>query len=239
MAALPVQFYGVDEVLQAAENLKCPAWAVFWGGTNLFSKYEGNDQQESLATLNNTLEILSNSASSARYKIKFFEPDGKPIKINEKTVCNGGSFTFVLTDSEERESKLLGRSSQFGVIGQLQQKISDLEKKLQEAEEVEEEPESIGTIFLDLLKNPGQLVQLVNVGRSLVGLPVQNLGAIGSIDTAQIPENIAAKADRLDNALVELEKSDPRLIEHLEKLAQMARENPDQFKATVSMLDLR
>lgn len=234
-----VQFYGIEQVMEAAENLNCPAWGIFISRA-LFTKYEGSDMSESLQLLDKNLQALGKSGTTGIYTLKFFEADpGKTIKINERTVCDGGSFNFKLIEPEEREMRLIGNSSQYGVIAEMKKEIELLKKQKEEAEAlIDDEPESIGTVLIDLIKNPDQLAQLVNVGRSLMGLPVQNMGAIGS--TRAMPENVMESKEndleRLGAAIDSLEKKDPRLIEHLEKLSKMP---DDQFNAMVSMLDLK
>jgi hypothetical protein len=63
-----VQFYGVNEVLKAAENRDCPQWGIFQGKQFLF-KYEEIDQVESLTFLQEILKALQRS--DAIYTIKF------------------------------------------------------------------------------------------------------------------------------------------------------------------------
>lgn len=237
-----VQFFGVDQVMEAAENLNCPAWAIFISRA-LFTKYEGSEMTESLQLLQKNLEALSRPGSTAIYTLKFFESEtGKAIKLNERTVCDGGSFNFKLVEPAEREAMLIGNSSQYGMIAEMRKEIEELKKQKAAAEALidDDEPESIGTVLLDLLKKPAELAQLVNIGRAMIGMPVQNMGAIGSVPAIPaIPESKMQQVDRLEKALDTLEKSDPLLIDHLEKLAHMATTNPEQFKGTVSILDLQ
>jgi hypothetical protein len=241
-----VQFFGIEQVMEAAENLNCPAWGIFISRA-LFTKYEGSDMSESLQLLQKNLEALGKSGTTGIYTIKFFEADaGKTIKINERTVCDGGSFNFKLIEPEERESRLIGNSSQYGIIAEMRKKIEDLEKKLEQAEEYEapDEDQSIGAIVMDLIKNPDQLGQLVNIGRAALGLPIQSIPAsIGSLPSSPAvvmnQEQKEKDLERLSDAIDVLEKADPRLVDHLEKLAKMATDNPAQFRATVSMLDLK
>lgn len=240
-----VQFFGVDQVMEAAENLNCPAWAIFISRA-LFTKYEGSEMAESLQLLQKNLDALSRPGSTAIYTLKFFEAEpGKTIKINERTVCDGGSFNFKLVEPEEREARLIGNSSQYGIIAEMRKEIELLKKQKEEAEAlIDDEPETIGTLLIDLIKKPHELAQLVNIGRSLMGLQPQYIAAIGSTGSHKaIPENVTESKEndlqRLGVAIDTLEKSDPRLVDHLEKLAKMATDNPDQFNATVGMLDLK
>lgn len=229
--------------MEAAENLNCPAWGIFIS-RNLFTKFESDNMPESLQFLQKNLEALSKSGTTGIYTLKFFENEKGGIKINERTVCDGGSFNFKLIEPEEREMKLIGSSSQYGVIAEMKAKIDMLEKKLEQAEEYEpEEEKSIGAIVMDMLKRPDELAQLVNIGRAALGLPIQNIPAsIGSLPSPAIVmghEQKEKDLERLGNAIDVLEKNDARLVDHLEKLAKMSTDNPEQFRATVSMLDLK
>ena len=82
-----VQFFGADNVIKAAENRKCPAWAIFQGKQFLF-KYEGSDLNESQDFLEKILENLQDSVSV--YTIRFYE---EAVKIKENTPYDG-SFNF-------------------------------------------------------------------------------------------------------------------------------------------------
>lgn len=236
-----VQFFGIESIMQAAENLNCPAWGIFID-RGLFSKYEGDDIAASQELLRRNLEALQEGGTTAIYLLKFFESEkGQAVKINDRTVCNCGSFRFKLIEPEEREARMIGNSSQYGIIKQMNDEIAALKQQLSEKEEEQEaEDNSIGGLVMGLLKNPEQLGQIVNVGRALLGLPVQQLPAppatIGALPAIYDNE---ANVERLSAAIDTLEKNDARLIDHLEKLAKMATDSPDQFKTLLSMLDLK
>ena len=236
-----VQFFGLDNVMKAAENINCSAWGIYINRA-MFTKYEGASLTESLAMLQRNLEALEEAGTTGIYTLKFFEPRGKEkIKINEKTTCDGGSFNFKLIEPAEREAKLLAGSSQYGIISQMQKDIDALKKEKQDLEDaLSDEPDTIGAVVLDLIKNPAQLAQLINVGRSLVGLPAKNFGAaIGALPGEAMPSDMPGQTsmDRLEHALDTLEKADPTLILHLEKLARLSVDNPKQFQGILSMLD--
>jgi hypothetical protein len=235
-----VQFFGIDQVMKAAENLNCSAWGIFVG-RNLFSKYEGTEMSESLAMLQQNLEMLSESGTTAIYTLKFFETQKGVTKINEKSVCDGGSFNFKLIEPQEREMMLLRNSSQYGVISGLEKKIEALQAQLaaqaEEVDEEEEEPETIGSFLIGLLKRPDELAQIITIGRALLGLPTQPIPQVATVNSiGSVPVDGTNKLDRLAAAIDILEKADPQLVEHLEKLAAMSQENPAQFNMLIGML---
>lgn len=239
-----VQFYGLDAVMTAAENMKCPCWAIFYSG-KLFCKYEDTDFDASMDILEQNLVTLQKSDSAAIYALKFFECKDNPVKINERTVCDAGSFNFKMMEETERQGNQIGfHMSQVVRDTEERMKLSHRIEKLEEEKKalIEKEPDSIGSALIDLFKRPSELAQLINIARAALGMPVQNLGniightrAIGN-ETEAMPQE--EKLERLENALNALEKADPNLITHLEKLANMATNNPDQFKGTVGILDL-
>lgn len=236
MAGASVQFYGIDNVMQAADNLKCSCWGIYING-RLFSKYEDTDVAAALSLLRDNLEILERSNSNGTYTLKFFElQKGQPPKINDRSVTDAGSFNFKLIDAEEREQGLQRVNSYNIYIRQMEERMKKLEDELK-ATEVEPEPDTIGSVILDLFKRPDDLAVVVNTMRAAVGLPVQNLGMITGIragNTESISQD--EKLQRTADAIDKLEKNDPDLVHHLEKLSKIAEESPDQFKMLLSML---
>lgn len=241
-----VQFYGKESVLTAASNLDCSAWAVFIS-RQLFMKCESLDMHESLDKLQQCLDMLSESNTQAVYCIKFFETDGQPIKINEKTVCTGGSFNFKLIDPETHTAGIGNVASYSLQINELKKEFAQLKEKLEQTEP--EEPETIGSMIMGAFKDPQQfdhLMNIVNMGRVLLGMPPaqsQPMAAIGSAQPGQTNQaQPMTEADedmmreRFANAVDVLGKADPQFLEHLEKLAVMAQKEPGKFKMLISML---
>lgn len=239
-----VQFYGKNAIINAAEQRNCPAWGIFIN-RNLFMKYEGEDLTESLNMLDTHLDALAESGTQGVYTIKFFENDGnKKLKINEKTVCDGGSFNFKLIEPEERQSNIVGYAKNNELLTTLLAKIQSLEDRLneKEEEEEEEEPATLGSVIREISQNPEQVFNLINYGRALLGMPLQQYNnAIGNVMPQQQQQQQQTisneeKLRRLTTALNTLEQHDPKLLEHLEKLAAMAENETGRFKFLISML---
>ncbi len=248
--AIGVQYFGIDSVLEAANNFQCPAWAIFIR-SSLFMKYEGDNMAESIQMLEKCLTSLEPSGTDAVYTIKFFENEGKAIKINEKSVCTAGSFNFKLTDPAIREQQRLGYVAQSsGILNQVTQRMDKLEelfiKFMEQTEpEPEDEPETVGTVLIDALKNPEHLMSLINAGKMLLGFPIQEKvtpHVIGNVNNAAAQQQQPMEYDesmiqRLQTAVNTLEKNDPKLVEHLEKLASMSENDRGTFQFLLSMLD--
>ncbi len=248
----PVQFFGKDQVMQEVEERNCPAWAIFIR-RNLYRKYEGDSMTESLDQLSHVLDTLSASGTEALHLIKFYEGDRGSRKINESTKCDAGSFTFKITDPEERQAKQLGYiNTQANLIAA--KKMWDLEqanKELKQALEGKDDSgQSIGEIARDYLQRPDELAQLINIGRVLLGYPVANfpnasIGRVTRAGESTAEDQPAAETD-LDKNLEDLGEAvdilsagDPKFVARLQKIAKMKKENPEQYNTLISMLDIQ
>jgi hypothetical protein len=107
--------------------------------------------------------------------------------------------------------------------------------------------------LIGLLKDPEKLGKFIDVTKSLLGHSqpsyIGNINRLNessennpaslspsSNSAANIPSE--EKLQRLGVAIDTLEKSDPMLVDHLEKLAKIAVENPRQFLQLISMIDV-
>jgi hypothetical protein len=258
-----VQFYGKDQVMQAAQNINCPAWAIY-SGTALFMKWETNDKIASEQALEQALDMLCDSGTVAVYRIKFFEiPDNaERIKINEKTVCDGASFSFRTTPQEQAvqvQQMRIGYAKETNdKLDKLLQIVETQQQRLDELENCEDdEPEekTIGSLVMgaveEVIQDPNKLNQWIGVLKSLTGIGNNNLqqqnfssmaignvtaGTKASTDQEETQEQMQARFERIYTAVEILEKFDPQLCEHLEKLAMMSQDNPAKLKGLLMML---
>lgn len=212
-----IQFYGKDQVMQAAENMDCPAWAIYVG-RQLFMKFEGGAGADSLAFLDSALELLGQNETTGIYTIKFFETEGESkIKINEKTICTAGSFNFKLIDPQNRAVVQYG--GQVGYTAHLGKTNQDLEKLTQivaqqqemlaaimanqtallngsdDDDDDEEEPETIQGVIIDTLKNPEKLNAYLGMISNFIGMQQNNnigAAAIGGTGYAAAGNSTAA-----------------------------------------------
>lgn len=248
-----VQFFGIENVINAANNFNCPAWGIFIN-RSLFMKYEGDDMTESIQMLQESLQALEPSGTAAIYTLKFFECEpGTKIKITEKSTVTGGSFNFKLLEPEQREQMYLKNSVNFGAIGDLNRKVDKLEEMFvqfmnrDEITEEEEEPETLGSVLVQAVKNPDELMKLINVGKMILGIPITNqvpANVIGNVPgqasqpaQAEPVQYDAQIIERLQTAINTLEKHDKKLVEHLEKLAAIAEKDKGTFNFLLGMLD--
>jgi len=260
--AKSVQIYGSDSLITAAKNRGCSYWAIFQDKQFMF-KREDNNIDSSMAFLEQVLECLDRS--KAIYTIRFYEPDddGKKFKIKDTTPYDG-SLNFVTSEPEEHESNMqrwegsraVGSTSgrMIDAINKLNEKIDTLSTPI---EEEEEKPETIGSIALGLLKNPEQLAQLIAVGKSILGIPsvpvlpmparagIGSTGADGSSSAAgtvpkeeiKKPEPKEVEYERIAAAVDILAANDPKLADHLEKLAKISQTNKPLFNIALSTIE--
>ncbi len=227
--ASSVQFYGPDQVITAAANRECAAWAMFQGRQFLFKSPEGATLDESLAMLTEILESIS--VSDATYTLKFYE-DLQGKKIKENTPCDG-SFNFKLkpaADIEERKT-IYRESGQFAaLLTRMDERLAALEEQ---DEQEEEEPQTLGGVLAGLANDPQKIIQLIEVGKAIFGMNKNNsMGELARVAGAPDP------ADKeLQPIIARLRAADPHINAHLEKLAQLAEQQPEFFKMIISQLE--
>ncbi len=221
--AKAIQFRGIDNVLTAYDNVKVEAWSI-WNDKQFLTKGIGKD------TLETFLQALDEGQSKGMYTLRVYEEIDNVRDIKAKTDYDG-SFNFILNEygpgpANERNSKILDR------LGAIEQKL--------DGNEPEEEKETLGSIAMGLLKEPAQLAQMIDIGRALLGLQpmygqqaYQQLPSINNAIGATPTDN----GERIGKALIILEKNDPKLVEHLEKLAHISTTNKMTFKFLLTTLE--
>lgn len=244
-----IQFRGAGPVLIAFEARGVEAWSI-WQGKQFMTKGMGSDE------LSAFIDALQKSGSTAIYTLKVFE-DVTDIKKVKSGTDHDGSFNFRLF---ERDDEAIGGSLSMINPNSLASRFNKFEERMSafferyESEETEEEEENVLGTITGLLQDPDKLEKLINLGRSLLGSPqpgytignVQRMpdnnsnsgSASLSPSTQSLVVNPEEKLKRLGEAIDTLEKNDPLLIEHLEKLAKISRDQPRQFLQLTSMLDV-
>lgn len=256
-----VQFYGKEKAIAAYKNCQIPAWGLFVG-KQLLCRYNGNDMAEGEELLTEFLDKIEGSI--ATYTLKVFEL-GKGQKVKEKTECDS-SFNFKIPEYENytESSKQLGyfaRPNNDFFAG-LDNRLKDIEQKIGNTPEVEEEEEqtfinAIGTALQSAIINAIENPSENNIVHKIIGLlspnqqplpmqPAMRPVAIGKVEdnikTETMPEQenkqlTEQDLQRIGNALDIMHKSDPEIVEHLEKLAAIADKNPKKFRNLLLMLE--
>lgn len=230
MASL--QFVGRKAVVDAVRNRQLETWALFQG-KQFITAGSGPD------SLDDFLKKLEPGGTMAMYLVKVYR-NVDPEDVTDKTECNG-SFNFKLTDPEARNG-----STDPAVLDRLERIEGAL---LGDEDDEDDEDNSLMGILMGYLKEPEKLATIIGAFRGLnSAAPVSNSfpapspGAIGSTEqrpavTAGTEPYTEQDAQRLALAIDKLEKADPLIIEHLEKLAALAVKNPALFKILLTQLD--
>ena len=220
-----VQIIGKEAVLNRFEKFDTEAWALFQGKQFVVS----GSGDESLA---DWLNDLSSCGSTATYTLRVY--DGT---VPTSATANSGyiaSLNFKLVDMYEGQG-IAGHTTR------LMQRIEGLEKKLETSEQ-EPETEDLNDVLMGWLSDPEKLGMVVGAFRQFMGYPVPPMQTVAGVSTPAMPSGAGGataedKLTRIAGALDELEKHDPALDAHLEKLAKLAKEDPLIFKAVISKLD--
>lgn len=126
-----------------------------------------------------------------------------------------------------------------GFTGALTKRVEELEKK--------KEPESddrLTDALMGWIEEPDKLISVIGAVRGLLGIgsPVESAPAtMGAVTPKILSPGELTQAEeqryrKLANALDILEKSDPDIVEHLDKLSTISRTKPDTFKMLITML---
>jgi hypothetical protein len=225
-----VQLIGKDAVLTAFNKLGYDYWGLYEGKTpKVFG--EGAD------TLTDWLELFCSSGSTATYTLRIYDTETLPT-----SQTGGADFVASLN------FKLIDMYEGYGIAGhtnKLVQRIEGLEKKIGGADSEDDDGEDINSIIMGWLSNPEKLGMVVGAFKQLVGSgpvasAVSGNGATAQQSMSGFDSNNAGsssddeKLQRLAVALDQLEKKDPKLIEHLEKLGKL---DPLIFNAVIAKLD--
>lgn len=227
-----VQLIGRESVLRAFNEVDGGSWAILQSKQFIVSG-EGDDK------LAAWLDAFFPSGSTATYTLRVYDADSPPDSITAGTGFVA-SFNFKLQDVYEG-------AGVSGYGGKLSARLDALEKRISgEDDEGDEDDLDITSVIMGWLKNPHQLQQAVGAFKMLLGgmgtpgavVPAaQGVSGFGSPAGGGAAPSQEETMQRLSVVLDKLEKHDPRLLFHLEKLAELAERKPDTFKFLISNLD--
>ena len=237
-----VQFYGIDAVATAYEQNNCPAWGLF-AGRQLLCKYKGTDIKEGVELLDKFLQQIEHS--NALYTLKVFEPDEKKgLIIKENTPCDG-SFNFRLVEKSEYEERAVQRSGYNSALLSEVQAMREEIKELREGDQ-DEDNSVMGRIGNLLLEDPAKIPMIIGAINSVINMFKTTNTATAIPETPQLvyananrPVTIAGINDdaALALAIEKLKQHDPKITEHLQKLAKIAESDKAGFQSLLTVLD--
>jgi hypothetical protein len=218
-----LQFVGRKATVDAVRNRGLDTWALFQG-KQFITAGDGPD------VLDEFLKKLEPGGSLALYMVKVYKGIA-PDDVTDRTECNG-SFTFKLTDPDRPA----------GTDPAILDRLERIEGMLTgdgEDDEDDDEENSLMGIVMSYIKEPDKLATLIGAFRGAgPAAPVSNSftpQTIGS--TSPPPVYNEAMAQRLGKAIDQLERADPKIIDHLEKLAALSVKNPMLFNLLLTQLD--
>lgn len=251
-----IQFFGIDNVVQAYVNNQCAPFSL-WSGKLQLLKYDGTGPdgykqptvQEGMQLLNDYLCAMY-SGTTAIYTLRTYE-DLKPGEKIKPSTEYDTAFNFKINVAPQASDGTMvyagtGRGNNL-VLEELK-KINSRIDTLEGLDDDDEEPTVIGMVN-DLVQEPEKLREvvssvaiLVDMAKDFLGLPVSHRAQVGNVnrvsDISSDTESQEERVNRLQGALNDLEKVDPKIVDHLCKLAQIAKQNPGKFKGLIGMLEM-
>lgn len=238
-----IQIIGVKPVIDRYEKLGCDAWALYQGKQFIVG---GNSSD----ALSEWLKDFEASGSTAAYTLRVYDSDESPTSStgnNDYIAC----FQFKVTDTYEG----------YGIAGhnnKLMERITGLENRIKELSkpDTDEDTEgSIGAVVSDWLQNPEKLAVVFGIAKQIFSggsgylpsaqpaamqaTPLQTISGMGTVQTKAVSASSPEGLERIAKALDILGEYDKDLVVHLEKLAKLAKDEPDLFKnVVISKLDL-
>lgn len=215
-------------------------------GTNYFALYCGNDKFPLVNGLNGRFEDMSECVEELKdyfeditpdhkkiYSVVFYENAVKPDAKGKVSELPIGAVKFVTSNPEQIEEYISGynerRQNYMGNYNNaILSRLEAIEQKISndDQEEDDDQPEPQG--LAGIVNNPEFQSMIVQYIGAIVDrvLPIKKQSvAINGVDD-----------NKLEQALTILKKHDPELENDLMILADMAENNPGQFKFLLSML---
>jgi len=215
-------------------------------GTVYFAMYCGNDKLPVVNGLNGRYEDMNDCVEEIKEYFEDITPDHKkvysivyyenPVKADSKGKISElpeGSVKFITSNPEQIQTYILDatqrRQEYVGSVNnEVLSRLAAIETKLnQETEDYE--PEQPQNVLAGLIQDPNVINFFVGTVQTIIDRilpPKQHIAGIAGTETVT----------KLDQALEILRQHDEQLEDDLMILAQMAQDNPFQFKMLLKML---
>lgn len=221
-----LQYVGTDSVVDAYTRYNIKTWGLYQGK-------EPVCYGQTAEGLHDWLTSLEPARSTALMHLRLYR-DYEPEDIDKSTPYTA-TFGFKLNEPEMYGYRGMGSPG-------LNERLAAIEKKLNAP--VEDEDESLVDIAMGWLKDPVQLQQVVGAIKMVLGgisapAPVMAT-TMGNI--AQTKPQIAQMTTEQEYQLIgdtvdRLKAKDPQIVQHLQKLANLAETQPSLFKILLNQLD--
>jgi len=217
-------------------------------GTNFFAMYCGNDKLPVVNGLNGRWEDINDCVEEIKEYFEDITPDHKkvysivyyenPVKADNKGKISDlpeGSVKFITSNPEQIQTYILDatqrRQEYVGSVNnEVLSRLAAIETKLND-EIDEDQPEVKQNALLGALEKPEVLNYLIGLVDRVVDKyfpPKNHISGIAGTENQT--------GTKLEQALIILSEHDEQLEDDLMILAQMAQDNPFQFKMLLKML---
>lgn len=226
--ATVVQFTGIEAVMNAFLYRECKAWSIWVGNQFLFSCV-GDSAADAANELETVLTSIEKSGKGI-YTLKIYEDLKKNTKITNKTECNG-SFNFRLQAFDPERDGSNYYNDLRNEVKELKAQNEQLLQELDEKDDADEEPDMLGKIGNMFLSDPTKLPAFISAINSVLNMFTKQTTVPGQPVAIG---NVPGSPDPLTAVIEKLKAKDPKLTEHLTKLASM---DDATFKQLLAILD--
>lgn len=258
-----IQCRGKDKVLELFDNRKVEAWSIWQGPQFLFKGIGADSLENMLDTLLSganaiyTLKVYEDIDDEKKIKSKTPDDGSFNFRLHTEpgTSFEAPAYVWDRRMGIQKEIEELKEQNRL-----LMEKLSQIESDDDDEEEDDEPDNSINGIINGIIADPNKAkpwIEMIDrlmgvIGarqqqqpqqRSIAGIPQyqNNLQPMSQQQTPPATQETDIFSDeekmtRIYNALQKISKVDPEIVEHLEKLGEMAEQKPNKFKGILAWL---
>lgn len=241
-----VNIDNLDDLMSAFDNIKCPNWGLF-SGTALLTSYEGNNQQEARALLEDSAELFC-GRSAGRYTLVIYRGLKTGEMINNKTPYNN-SINFRLHHDQRSAIGEAGYSERYGdrdtgkALQKLYEENARLKVEVERAKLTQAKPaeetwaDKMGGV-IDALGLTDIMPDLARgiIGKFAPGIPMKLAGPTGGAAAAESNTTPVADPASFNDSINILNETVPDLPFIMSQLAKLSKEKPDQFQFYINAI---
>jgi hypothetical protein len=253
MRSNTVAFRGVGQVVEAYKANDIAPWAIVTGMgkvQDVMFAFEEDDIEAGATMLEECLKRMKAGSSSASYSLRTYKLKG--VQEIESNTSWARSFPFKLYNEEDEDYSPFEAGRRHSMreaderIKALQEQIDILKKQQEEQDEEEDKPEGmagiISGIFNDPVMKPFIMQTIAGIVSKIIpmpsGMPAQVAGIGNGAATAPVESVLEeGQPEKVQHAVNVLCTRDPKLGDHLLKLADISVKNPGQFSMLLGMLN--
>lgn len=245
-----VHFRGRGVAVQAFENRKAKAWAVFTGKQFLAS-FVAPDTDSAVSALDQYLDLMDDPKNIAVYTIKVYDDVPADGKIKSNTP-DDGSYNFRFNEPSGAAgvtgvSGASGNWEMLQILKKMDARIEQLEKG--DPDEADEAPEKniVGQIK-DFLEIPGMQTLISGIVQKLTGnnAPAPALGnapgatapGVNEVETMPADPEVLEYSQALEAYKIIRNSGMPNILNVLQRLAYIAQTDQEKFKSLQTSINM-